>query len=116
MKKAILILFLTNTFIFYSQTIEFNNEKLFKVILKKYPDIDINKDLQIQKSEADKLKKIDFMEQNIDDISDLKYFENLEYLSLTINNIKDLKLNDFLYLKEIYPFNNNRLEMQCHHC
>ena len=35
MKKAILILFLTNTFIFYSQTIEFNNEKLFKVILKK---------------------------------------------------------------------------------
>lgn len=106
MKKTILILLLTNTFIFYSQTIEFNNEKLFNVILKKYPDIDINNDLQIQKSEADKLKKIDLMEHNIDDISDLKYFENLEYLSLTINNIKNLKLNDFLYLKEIYCARN----------
>ncbi len=106
MKKAFLILLLTNTFIFYSQTIDFKSEKFLNGILKKYPEIDVNKDLLIQKSEADKLKKIDLMEQNIDDVSDLKYFENLEYLSFTINNIKILKLNDFLYLKEIYCARN----------
>lgn len=106
MKKTFLILLLINTFIFYSQNIEFKSEKFLNGILKKYPEIDLNKDLQIQKSEADKLKKIDLMEQNIDDVQDLSNFKNLEYLSLTINEIKHLKLSDFKYLKEIYCARN----------
>ncbi len=106
MKKAFLIVLLTNSFVFYSQTIEFKSEKFLNSILNKYPEIDINKDLQIQKSEADKLKKIVLMEQNIDDVQDLSNFKNLEYLSLTINEIKHLKLNDFKYLKEIYCARN----------
>lgn len=106
MKKTFLILLLINSFLFYSQTIEFKSEKFLNVILKNYPEIDLNKDLQIQMSEADKLKKINLMEQNIDDVQDISNFKNLEYLSLTINDIKHLKLNGFKNLKEIYCAKN----------
>ena len=78
-----------------SQNIEFKSEYFKNILLKKYPEIDINKDSNINIEEANKLKSVDLMEQNINDVQDLQHFKNLEYLSLTINNIKYLNLNDF---------------------
>lgn len=91
----------------YSQDIKFKNSYFKSCILNKYPEIDYDKNGEINQLEADKVLKLSLMELGIENVEDLKYFKNLKYLSLTDNKIYDFKLSDFPFLEELYIAKNN---------
>lgn len=107
MKKLLFILFLISFSITFSQELKFNNSNLERIILNKYPEIDQNKNGKIDKPEAESLKELNLMKENLENISDIVFFKNLEYLSLTTNKLENLKINNFKYLKKLYCARNN---------
>ena len=112
MKKFILIIsffFIQSTL---AQSIHFTNPDLEKTILLKYPEIDLNKNGKIEKEEAESILRLDLMKQNLTNADDIQYFRNLEYLSLTINDITKLKLSDLKKLKEFYCARNKLVEFE----
>ncbi|MEC5158279.1 leucine-rich repeat domain-containing protein [Chryseobacterium sp. MP_3.2] len=106
MKKFILSLFSIIAINCSSQNTTLKNENLQNVILKKYPEIDINKNGRIEKNEAENVKNLNLMEMNLTNINGIAIFKNLEYLYLTINKIEKLKLNDFPNLEKLYVARN----------
>ncbi|MBB2145390.1 hypothetical protein GM921_07840 [Pedobacter sp. LMG 31464] len=109
--KYIIAIFLATSIFYQSQVLTFKNQALRNSILKKYPEIDLNKDGKIQKNEADKVKKLSLMEENLQNVEDLKFFKNLERLVLTTNKIERLNFNGFNYLEELYIANNKLSEL-----
>jgi len=112
MKNLILIYILFTTCNLYSQDIKFKNSQLEKIILKKYPHIDFNKNGKVEINEASKVDSLDLMEENLVDVEDLIFFKNLKSLSLTINDIESLKLKDFPYLEKLYCARNKLTEFE----
>lgn len=112
MKKTTLIILIFFAQYIFCQSISFTNPNFEKSVLLKYPEIDINKNGKIEKEEAEAISNLDLMEQNLTNADDVKYFKNIEYLSLTINGISKLKLNDLKKLKEIYCARNKLFEFE----
>ena len=96
-----------------AQSIKFENPIFEKLILEKYPEIDLNNNNHIEKNEAESLGKLSLMKTNLTNANDIKYFKNLTYLSLTINNIEEFKIKDFFKLEKLYIARNKlkRLEL-----
>ncbi|MFC4688602.1 hypothetical protein ACFO4P_16795 [Epilithonimonas pallida] len=107
MKKTLTLILISFTTLACSQDLKFENPSFEKSVLEKYPDIDINKDGKISKNEAENLKELDLMERHLTNANDVKFFKNLEYLSLTKNKIEKLKLENFPYLTKFYCAKNN---------
>lgn len=107
MKSIIALFFLSFINYTFSQELKFENPQIESIILNKYPQIDINKNGKIEKFEAESVKELDLMESNITHANDINLFKNLEYLTLTINKIENLKLKDFKFLKKLYCARNN---------
>ncbi|MCT2406398.1 hypothetical protein NZD88_02365 [Chryseobacterium antibioticum] len=112
MKKTLFIIFLFCAKFISAQSIHFTNPSFEKSVLLKHPEIDWNKNGKIEKEEAESVSRLDLMEQNLTNADDVKYFKNIEYLSLTINGITKLKLHDFYKLKEIYCARNKLSEFE----
>src|SRR5688500_18790469 len=89
-----------------AQEIKFENPDFKNAILRKYPEIDLNNDKKIDREEADKVETLSLMEMNLINANDVKYFYNLKYLSLTINKIKEFKLENFPKLEVLYIARN----------
>jgi len=111
--KIISTVFLLVAAIYSAQSLKFENPEFEKIVLAKYPEIDSNKNNRIEQNEAESLEKLSLMETNLTNANDVKYFRNLTYLSLTINNIKEFKLKDFFKLEKLYIARNklNKLEI-----
>lgn len=107
MYKILFVLFFLSFSIAYTQELKFENPDLEKIVLKKYPEIDKNKNGKIENSEALSLKDLDLMKENLENANDIVFFKNLEYLSLTTNKLENLKIRDFKYLKKLYCARNN---------
>nr|WP_315026327.1 hypothetical protein [uncultured Chryseobacterium sp.] len=112
MKKLILIISILSIQCILAQSIQFENPDLERSILLKHPEIDLNKNQKIEKEEAELVSKLDLMKQNLTNADDIKYFKNLESLSLTINGITKVKLSDFKKLKELYCARNKLVEFE----
>lgn len=112
MKNLVLISLFFLTCNFYTQDIKFKNSQLEKVILKKYPGIDINKNEKIEIEEALKVNDLNLMEENLVNVEDLIFFKNLRYLSLTINEIQSLKLKNFPHLEKLYCARNKLTQLE----
>ncbi len=106
MKKIILSLFSIIAIHCFSQNTNLKNQILQDVILKKYPEIDINKNGKIEKSEAEIIQDLNLMELHLTNIDGIQIFKNLKYLSLTINGIEKFKLKDFPNLEKLYVARN----------
>lgn len=90
-----------------AQTLVFTSPEFLHAVLKKHPEIDTNKDGKIQQDEADKVKKLDLMEQNLKDVQDVNHFKNVEMIFLSMNEIKEIRLNNFKYLTHLYCAQNS---------
>jgi len=112
MKNLVLSFLLFLTCNLYSQDIKFKNSQLEKIILKKYPEIDINKNDKIEIEEALKVDHLNLMEENLVNVEDLIFFKNLKYLSLTINEIESLKLKNFPHLEKLYCARNKLTQLE----
>ncbi|MFM7017862.1 hypothetical protein [Flavobacterium sp.] len=112
MKKTLLFITFFITYLNYSQIIKFENPAFEKIVLTKYPEIDINKNGNIDYDESQTITKLDLMELNIENANDVKSFKNLTYLSLTINDIVDFKLDGLQSLKELYIARNKLKNIQ----
>jgi len=111
--KIISTVFLLVTAICSAQSLKFENSEFEKIILAKYPEIDSNKNNRIEQNEAESLEKLSLMETNLTNANDVRYFRNLTYLSLTINNIEEFIIKDFFKLEKLYIARNklNKLEI-----
>jgi len=112
MRILLLLAFVIFFNVAFSQELKFESPDFEKIVLAKYPEIDINNNHKIEKKEAALLKKLDLMEQNLTTAKDVNFFKNLEYLSLTINQLRELKLNDFKQLQELYCARNNLTKLE----
>jgi Leucine-rich repeat (LRR) protein len=112
MKKIFILITLLITNLNYSQAIKFENPDFEKTVLTKYPEIDINKNGSIEYNEAQTISKLDLMKLNIKNADDIKHFKNLTYVSLTINEIVDFKLEGLQLLKELYIARNKLNNIQ----
>ena len=104
MKKIIFSLFSVIAINCHGQNLQ--NQNLEDVILKKYPEIDVNKNGKIEKNEAEIVKNLNLMELHLTNIDGIQIFRNLEYLSLTINDIEKFRLKDFPNLEKLYVARN----------
>ena len=110
--KIILSIFLLITTICSAQNIKFENPEFEKLVLERYPEIDLNKNNKIERNEADILDKLNLMESNLTNANDIKHFKNLSYLSLTINNIEEFKIQDLLKLEKLYIARNRLKKLE----
>lgn len=112
MKLFLLIVTLCSLNLCKAQTLTFNNLDFLQAVLKKYPDLDLNKDGKIQQDEADKVKELDLTDQNLKDAQDVNKFKNIEKLSLSLNQIEKIKLDGLKYLTRLYCARNNLKELE----
>ena len=110
--KIISTVFLLVTAICSAQSLKFENSEFEKIILAKYPEIDANKNNRIEQNEAESLGKLSLMETNLTNANDVKYFKNLTYLSLTINNIEEFIIKDFFKLEKLYIARNKLKKLE----
>lgn len=86
--------------------------------------IDLNLDGEIQVSEAQQIKWLEIRNADIQDLTGIEFFTNLEYLDLYNNLIVDLDVNSLTSLKVLYcnynlltslnvTDNNNLLDLRC---
>lgn len=89
-----------------NQTLKFDDPKFEKAVLAVHPDVDINKDGHIDKTEAEAVKELHLLEQGLTTATDIRHFPNLQSLALSINEIKELKISGFRHLKALYGARN----------
>lgn len=99
MKYSILLFCLGFVISAKSQDLVFKDKNFECAVLEYVPKIDVNEDGKIQKQEADSVKKLSLMDKKIQFMDDAYLFPNLEYLVLTNNKIKEVRLIGFLHLK-----------------
>ncbi|SHK53118.1 leucine-rich repeat domain-containing protein [Epilithonimonas mollis] len=107
MKNLLFLLSITALTVAYSQVLKFENQYFEKAILRKYPKLDFNKNGKIDKKEAESLRELGLMSQNLTNVNDIRFFKNLEYLSLTNNKIEKIKIENFPNLTKFYCARNN---------
>ncbi|HCQ11794.1 hypothetical protein, partial [Flavobacterium sp.] len=73
LKYFILITLVITNFTSFSQTINFKDKYFKNCVFKKYPEIDIDKNGEINQLEADKVSKLSLMELNIENSEDIKH-------------------------------------------
>ncbi|WP_312821989.1 leucine-rich repeat domain-containing protein [Epilithonimonas sp.] len=112
MKKIYFLIFIVFTTLACSQDLKFENPDFEKAVLKKYPEIDSNHNGKIDKNEAEKVKELDLMGQNITNANDITLFKNLEYIVLTNNKIEKLKIENLSNLTKFYCARNNLKTLQ----
>lgn len=110
--KIFSTIFLFTAIICTAQSIEFENPEFERLVLEKYPEIDLNKNNRIEKNEAESLDKLSLIEVNITNANDIKHFKNLTYLSLTFNDIEEFKIKDFLKLEKLYIARNKLKKLE----
>lgn len=110
------LVLLSISFLFFrsyeTQDLVFSSKEFLQAVLKKYPEIDLNKDGEIQQNEAELVKELDLIDQNLKSAEDVNKFKNIEELSLSLNQIEKIKLDDFKYLTHLYCAGNNLKELE----
>ncbi|MGN8054647.1 leucine-rich repeat domain-containing protein [Pedobacter sp. 22163] len=106
MRIEILIILFTFNILGHKDQIKFENPNFERIVLTKYPEIDLNSNGRIEANEADQIKTLDLMGQNLVNVNDVKYFKNLERLLITNNKISRLKLDTLKFLTDIYCAKN----------
>lgn len=104
--KGLLIVILIGKFSF-AQTIEFSDSVFKKCLLDKELKIDLNNNGEIEIEEAEAVKRLEINNKAITNISEIKYFINIEELTCYDNKIDSLYLKDLPELKEINCRTNN---------
>jgi len=112
MKNILAILTLTFSSLVCAQQIKFENRAFEKSVLTANPEMDKDHNGKISQEEAQSITELDLMELDLTNANDVKYFKNLKYLSLTINNIKTFEISDLEYLEKLYIARNNLKEFK----
>ncbi len=100
MKKIFFLgLFLCLSLISHAQIINFSDSNFKTALLNHSPAIDLNRDGQITTQEAHLVKGFNVSGKNIRNLSDIKYFINLERFSCSGNNLTSLDLRNNTKLK-----------------
>jgi hypothetical protein len=68
--------------------------------------IDSNNNGQIEVSEALMVARLDLLNSNINNLSGIEYFTNLDYLNCASNNLTTIDISQLILLKQLGCFNN----------
>ncbi len=85
----------------FAQHIEFKDPRFKKCLLDPELGIDTNHNLEIEFEEALSVKVIELNKKDLTDISEIRFFKNLERLSCYENKIDSLIIEDLPKLKEL---------------
>lgn len=85
-----------------SQNIKFTDSLFKKALLNHNPTIDLNNDGEIQVTEAESLKELTLMQKGITNVQEIYYFKNLTELNLNNNELISLKVENLLFLENLY--------------
>lgn len=109
MKKVIIFLFISISSLIFCQNIVFKDKIIEKEILKIY---DKNNDGFINKKETEDIRNLDLSNKEIEYLSDISNFSNLEKIILTNNLISKINLENLPKLKEFYCAGNKLIEFK----
>lgn len=100
-KKTAFYLFFLITYSTYSQIVSIPGFQFRQALLNHFPVIDLNRNQEIEVSEAIQVQVLNITDQNVRDITGIKSFVNLKTLNASSNKISIVDLADMNNLETV---------------
>lgn len=114
MKSLLITLLVFCYFSLCAQIIEIPDANFKQALIKER--VDLNKDGEIQLSEATTITKLDISYNKIDSLTGIEYFNNLIDFNCGFNNLRKLNLNKLPKLLKLNCRDNNLIELDIKEC